>query len=396
MLVKTSTTELHKSGKRLLRGTANAGDPYAILFICGNAVHHDRLNSASFLSLRGKLDHLAQHDNIPQAVYLTGRIAQRNGKRKEAAELFKRCLSLLSMTAKITKDHGLSASEKELEAYERAIHNSGTMPHPSVYLTNFCLEDGDLNGALDACKLGALKHDVPEAYFLLAINLRGRFEPHNFDRWLQYFIKAATSGLSHASHKLGIHYATSASTPPAEKLTLKNLDPDFYHMSSLNKNKKSNSTENNHQKVEARLPASRKSVSAQPQPTTTTTKSTPPSPPPTPMSPSKSTHPQRKHLLLAKHWLGIAVAQDHLVSNLALARVLWELGDKRTAMNILEEKLVGSVDAVRVCPLAMKAARELLPKWEKEVSGSGGAAASAAAADDDSGMMSRIRSLWRV
>ena len=77
-------------------------------------------------------------------------------------------------------------------------------------------------------------------------------------------------------------------------------------------------------------------------------------------------------------------------------------------MNMLEKKLVSSVDAVRICPGAMKTARELLPKWKKEVFGSGPGSRSRSdgfAADSSrlisnngvgSSIISRIRDLWRL
>lgn len=397
-MLKASNSELQQNASRLLRGAANAGDPYAILFLCGNAVHHNRLNLASFLSLQNKLNHLAQYDSIPQAVYLTGRIAQLKGKRREATEIYKRCLSLLAMTVKMTTSHDLSTSGKEFAAYERAINSSGAMSHPSVQLAGLCMEDNDMNGALDACRLGAFKYDDPDAYYLLALGLQRR-EPYNSDRWLPFLIKAAASGVSHAAHLLGIYYAASASTS-TERLTLENLDPDN-HQNISKKDNVSNSSENNPQNPQnpqAELPTLPNSMPVQ------SIAKAPSPPPPPPQQLQKITHSQRKQLLLAEHWLSIAVTQDRLASNLALARVLWELGDKKIAASMLEKNLVGNVDAVRTCPGAMKAARELLPKWKKEVSrlglgsGSGGSATASRLTShigsDGGGMMSRIRDIW--
>ena len=340
IIINTSTLNLRRSGIRLLASAAEAGDPFAILRLFSNAIYFGNINSPQLVSLQKKLKDLAEHDNIPQAIYLVGRIAQLNGKRKEAIEAYRRCLELIKTVLTMSYHNNLSTSKKDFLEYEKAISSSGLMPHPCVQLGRLYTEDGDLEGAFEAYKEGAFGYDDADAYYLLAESQLGQ-ESHSPEERATYLTKAAASANSRAAHLLGLHYAVMT-----KKLSFEVLDPDSHPPRS-----EKNASNHNGSEIKQESHSQTRSTL---QPLT-----------PTPIT-GQSKLSERHLLLLGKHWLGIAVAQDHLVSNLALAHVLRELGEKKVASYILERRLVGNVAAIRQCPRAMKAARRLLPEWQRE------------------------------
>ena len=380
-LLRPNNVPLHKAGARLLHGTAEAGDPYAILRLVSLALKQGKVDAPQLEQVLLNLTRLARREgkeSIPQAEYLVGRIAESHGQRGKAVAAYKRVLNLLGEYNERNKEEAEIAGrtakeeayriEEAMKSYDGALSSSGPVPHASVLLGHLLgqeesssgksniIRDEDTSKYNDSKKAqiqayadGAHKHDDADAYFYLAQTQSQTLDPL---MWAQYMTKAAASGNIPAAYQLGVYYARHAGVG--------NL-PSSPSLSTTTR-----SGTEMHRTAETSTP--------------------PPSSPTTKLNRTTS-------LITAKHWFAVAAAQEHASSNLGLARVQWERGNGNAAMDALV-RIVEDPEIEDEWPEVAQEAQLLLQEWGRDVTAAGARVKPVGAMVDYIGW-SRMREMFR-
>ncbi|KAF2836850.1 hypothetical protein M501DRAFT_235443 [Patellaria atrata CBS 101060] len=132
---------------------------------------------------------LTQENNI-DAVSLLGQIYMKQNKPAEAQELLSKAMTLKS--SPISSPTTIPSPDPTLS----------TGPNPSTTLGLLHLQQKDIESALETFKTAAHTHDDPNAFYHLST-----LEPRYSTRWIDYTLRAASSGHRTAAYNLGIFYA---------------------------------------------------------------------------------------------------------------------------------------------------------------------------------------------
>ncbi|KAL2355835.1 hypothetical protein BJ546DRAFT_649762 [Cryomyces antarcticus] len=176
-------------GRRILLAASRAGEPSATIFALAAAMNQGQLHSPELVSVKTQLEKLVRVERNPQAMILTGRIAEREGNLRRALALYEQAI-----------EEALKQGDDATN--DRSIEDAGIYG-AWIHLGQVKLVLCDRPGATAAFEAGVLANG-PLAFAALS-DLEDDFSP----RWLLYKTKAATSGHARCAYDLGRFYSLS-------------------------------------------------------------------------------------------------------------------------------------------------------------------------------------------
>ena len=187
VLSHNQSLHFNRIAKDLLDAASHLNDRSATILQAQAAVRSRKILSAGHTDIRKRLEELASTDD-PAGLYLLGQVQAMGQDTKTALISWEKARGIL-------KNSPLKEGDP--------IEDFGEL---YVDIAKLRMHDGDHGDAQDVLMEGALKNDYPASYYYLALY----YEPVTSPTWLQYMLKAASSGHAEAARVLGLFYTGQA------------------------------------------------------------------------------------------------------------------------------------------------------------------------------------------
>ena len=184
VLLRAGLPEHYSVATSLLLSASEQRDAEASKFLISEAIRNSKLSSPSIAPARSHLRQLVEAGS-PSAMMLQARILEIQGEPERALHLYEKSVG--------------GQANSDNPAIADSIDDLG---EAWMAIAKLKAKNRDESGAEKAYEIAAFQYDDPWAYYWLADR---RWQTAN-PQALQYMLKAASSGVVLAAHKLGLHY----------------------------------------------------------------------------------------------------------------------------------------------------------------------------------------------